>query len=88
MNYDLDMPPYVDEMADWLDDEKKPHPCHGENAFKGLEIALGICRAVVNRGQVRLPLEPGAPELPALQAVLPDAKVICSIPASEKEYSS
>ena len=24
MNYDLDMPPYIQEMADWLDDEQSP----------------------------------------------------------------
>ena len=23
MNYDLDMPPYIQEMADWLDDERR-----------------------------------------------------------------
>src|SRR5438874_1409411 len=26
MNYDYDMPPYVQEMADWLGDEQRPHP--------------------------------------------------------------
>ncbi|OGV74863.1 MAG: hypothetical protein A3K19_00595 [Lentisphaerae bacterium RIFOXYB12_FULL_65_16] len=88
MNYDLDMPPYIAEMADWLDDDAKLHSCNGENAFKGLEITMAICRGVVSRGQVRIPLAAGAPELPALQAALPDGKVICSIPASEKEYAS
>ncbi len=29
MNYDLDMPPYVNDMADWLDDDSKIHPCNG-----------------------------------------------------------
>ena len=28
MNYDLDMPPYIQEMADWLDDDKKVHACN------------------------------------------------------------
>jgi predicted dehydrogenase len=27
MNYDLDMPPYIQQMADWLDDDGKVHPC-------------------------------------------------------------
>jgi hypothetical protein len=26
MNYDLDMPPYIQDMADWLDDDTKVHP--------------------------------------------------------------
>ena len=59
MNYDLDMPPYVDDMADWLDDDSKVHPCNGESAYKGFEITMGILRSVVQRGQVALPLGPG-----------------------------
>lgn len=87
MNYDLDMPPYIAEMADWLDDDAKVHACHFASAFKGFEIMMGICRSVVARGQVALPLAAGEPELDALQAALPDAKVICSTPANAKEYA-
>ena len=52
MNYDLDMPPYVDEMADWLDDDSKVHPCNGDNAYQGFEIQMGILRSVAERGQI------------------------------------
>jgi hypothetical protein len=38
MNYDLDMFPYIQEMADWLDDGAKVHPCNFESAYKGFEI--------------------------------------------------
>jgi hypothetical protein len=32
VNYDLDMPPYIQEMADWLDDDRKIHSCNFESA--------------------------------------------------------
>jgi predicted dehydrogenase len=87
MNYDLDMPPYVEDMARWLDDDAAVHPCNGESAYKGFEIAMGIVRSVVERGQVRLPLGPGEPELEALRRVLPDRPVLLSTEANRKEYA-
>jgi predicted dehydrogenase len=72
MDYEHDMGPYVQEMADWLDDDTEVHPCNGESAFKDLEIMMAICRSVVQRGKVKLPLGPGEPELEALKGVLPD----------------
>ncbi len=71
MNYDHDMPPYVEEIADWLDDDSKIHPCNGEAAYKGFEIMMGMMRSVVSRGKVRMPLGPGEPELEALKEALP-----------------
>jgi predicted dehydrogenase len=87
MNYDLDMPPYVNDMADWLDDEAKVHPCNGESAYKGFEIAMAILRSVVDRGQVKLPLGPGEPELEALARVLPDRPVLLSSEANRQQYA-
>ena len=86
MNYDLDMPPYVADMARWLDDDRKVHPCHGESAYKGFEIAMAVLRSVVARGQVKLPLGPGDPEIEALREVLPDRAVRLSTEASRNEY--
>lgn len=86
MNYDLDMPPYIDEMADWLDDDSKVHSCNGESAYKGCEIMMGILRSVVERGQVALPLGPGAPEIDALASVLRDQPVLLSNEGNRKEY--
>jgi predicted dehydrogenase len=86
MNYDLDMPGYVDEMADWLDDEKNVHPCNGESAYHGMEITMALIRSVVARGQVALPLGPGEPELDALKRVLPETPVLVSCEANRKEY--
>jgi hypothetical protein len=86
MSYDLDMPPYVEDIARWLDDEASAHPCNGESAYKGFEIAMGVLRSVVARGQVRLPLGPGEPEIEALKNALPDAPVLLSAEANRKEY--
>src|SRR5260221_139037 len=71
MDYAHDMPPYIQEIADWLDDPAQVHPCNGETAFKGFEIMMAACRSAVQRGKVTLPLGPGEPELEALKAVLP-----------------
>jgi predicted dehydrogenase len=71
MDYDHDMPPYIQDIADWLDDPAKVHPCNGETAFKGLEVMMAACRSVVQRGKITLPLGPGEPELEALERVLP-----------------
>jgi len=88
MNYDLDMPPYVEDMARWLDDDRQVHPCHGESAYQGFEITMAVLRSVVERGQVTLPLGPGEPELEALAKALPARPVRLSIEASRKEYPS
>jgi predicted dehydrogenase len=86
MSYDLDMPPYVDDIARWLDDDGAVHPCHGESAYKGFEIVMGIVRSVVGRGQVALPLDPGEDEMTALARVLPEREVLLSFEGSRKEY--
>jgi predicted dehydrogenase len=70
MDYAHDMSPYIQEIADWLDDDVKVHPCNGESAFKGFEISMAVVRSAVNRGKVMLPLGPGEPELEALEKVL------------------
>ena len=71
MDYEHDMPPYIQDIADWLDDPAKVHPCNGETALKGFEIMMAACRSAVTRGKVTLPLGPGEPELQALQKALP-----------------
>ena len=71
MDYDHDMPPYIQGIANWLDDPNTVHPCNGETALKGFEIMMAACRSAVQRGKVTLPLGPGEPELEALQKALP-----------------
>ena len=72
MDYAHDMPPYVQEIVEWLDDPGRVHPCNGESAYKGFEIAMAICRSAVQRGKITLPLGAGEPELDALARALPD----------------
>jgi predicted dehydrogenase len=86
MNYDHDMPPYVQEMADWLDDEKKVHPCAFQNAFKGFEIMSAMYRSVAEGGQIPLPLTAGADEIALLKESVPDRKPLATLAESAKEY--
>ena len=88
MNYDLDMPPYIQEMADWLDDDTRVHSCNFASAYKGLEIMMALCRSAAGGGQVALPLTSGENELDLIRASLPDRKVLLSMPANAKEYLS
>lgn len=86
MNYDLDMPPYIQEMADWLDDDGKVHSCNFESAYKGFEIVMALCRSAAAGGQVALPLTPGRDELKLLEKKMADDKVLLSMAANAKEY--
>jgi predicted dehydrogenase len=86
MNYDLDMPPYVQDMANWLDDDTKKHPCHFESAYKGAEIMLALQRSVALGGQVALPLQDGMDEVSLLKARIGEPKVLVSSPVNAKEY--
>jgi predicted dehydrogenase len=86
MNYDLDMPPYIQDMANWLDDERKVHPCNFESAYAGFEIMMALCRSAVDGGQVALPLTEPADEIGMLRAYLAGRKVIPSSAANAKEY--
>ncbi len=86
MNYDLDMPPYIEDVAAWLDDEAAIHPCNFESAYKGHEIMMALCRSAVEGGQVSLPLASGANEIELLRARLSDKKVRASTPENAKQY--
>ena len=77
MNYDLDMPPYIQEMADWLINGKV-HQCNFANAFKGCEIVNGIIRSSVQGGQIKLPLGEDSDEIAELNAKLPEKKAIAN----------
>jgi predicted dehydrogenase len=86
MNYDLDMPPYIADMAAWLDDESAVHPCNLEHAWQGFQTMMALCRSVIRGGQVALPLAAAAPELEDLYATVPEAPVLLSMAANAKEY--
>jgi predicted dehydrogenase len=86
MNYDLDMPPYIQDMADWLDGTRV-HPCNFADAYKGFEIMMAFCRSVAQGGQVALPLTSAVDELALLQKAVADRKVLFGMPGSAKEYA-
>ncbi|OGV43245.1 MAG: hypothetical protein A2X46_03995 [Lentisphaerae bacterium GWF2_57_35] len=86
MNYALDMPPYVEDMVRWLDDPSQVHPCNFQEAYKGFEIAMALCRSVIERGQIALPLKSGMDELNALKEVLPERKVLVSMAKNTELY--
>jgi len=86
MSYDLDMPPYIQDMADWLDDDRKVHPCNFDSAYAGFEIMMALCRSAVDGGQVALPLSEPADEVELLRAYLTGRRVLCSTAANAKEY--
>jgi hypothetical protein len=86
MNYDLDMPPYIQEMADWLDDSAKVHSCNLEHACLGAEIMLGWQRSAAEGGQIALPLTSGADEQTLLQSKLAEKPVLVSCEQNRKEF--
>ena len=88
MNYDLDMPPYIQQMADWLDDESKVHPCNFASAWAGFEIMAALCRSAAQGGQIALPLTAGADEIQMLKDSVADRKVLLSMPVNAKEYAA
>jgi predicted dehydrogenase len=86
MNYELDMPPYIQEMADWLDDDQKPHQCNFDHACLGAEIMLALQRSAAQGGQVALPLASGADEQALLKARLAGQSVLVSCEQNKKEF--
>lgn len=86
MNYDADMPPYIQEMADWLDDDKKLHQCNFNSAYKGCEIMLGMCQSAINGGQIALPLATTTDEIAGLKSKLSNNTVLLSSPVNAKEF--
>jgi predicted dehydrogenase len=85
MNYDLDMPPYIQEIADWLDG-KRLHQCNFEHATLGAEIMLALQRSAAQGGQVALPLKDGADEQAMLKTKLAGQRVLVSCDQNRKEF--
>jgi predicted dehydrogenase len=85
MNYDLDMPPYIQEMAEWLDGGRV-HQCNFDHAALGAEIMLALQRSAVEGGQVPLPLTTAADEQALLKAKLPQKPVLVSFEQNRKEF--
>ena len=85
MNYDHDMLPYIQEMADWLDN-KQVHQCNFEHAFLGGEIMLALQRSAAQGGQVALPLTAGLDEQALLKAQVASHPVLVSGEQNRLEF--
>jgi hypothetical protein len=86
MDYEHDMPPYVQEIADWLDDDARPHSSRFARAYHGLEIMSALYRSAIDGGQIALPLTSGIDEIDGLKRRIPDRKVLVTLAESAKEY--
>jgi len=86
MDYELDTPAYVQDIAEWLDDDRQPHPARFDRAYHGMEIVSGLYRSVIEGGQIALPLTSGMDEIEGLKAKVPDRKVRVTLAESAKEY--
>lgn len=60
-NDQLLQPPYIRDLADWLDDDARAHPCNLSVSYHGFEIVEGLCRSALDCRKVALPLADGAP---------------------------
>ncbi|MBP7274658.1 MAG: Gfo/Idh/MocA family oxidoreductase [Kiritimatiellae bacterium] len=85
MNYDADMPPYIQDMADWLDGTKE-HPCQFDRAYAGAEIMLALQRSAMEGAQAVLPLTAGADEQAMLKSGLSERPVLPSCEANRREF--
>jgi predicted dehydrogenase len=87
MDYAHDTPLYVQDMAAWLDDDGKVHPCNFESAYKGMDIMMGMVRSVLDGGQVALPLSDGRHEIEELRKKLAGSRVLLASSDHAAEYS-
>jgi len=87
MDYALDMPGYIQDMADWLSDDGKVHACCFANAYAGFEVMMGMFRSAAQGGQIALPLTAGMNELEALRQAMPDSKLLVTLEESKKEFN-
>ena len=86
MNYETDMPPYIQDMAEWLDDGSRVHPCDFGSAYKGFEIMAALMRSAALGGQVALPLSRGMDEVQLLRDHVPEGSALVSCEGNRKEF--
>lgn len=86
MDYATDMPPYVADIARWLDDDDAEHPCDARKALLGAEVMFGLQRSAAGGGQVALPLTAGADEQAMLAAALGESAALGSCPQNVREF--
>ena len=70
-----DQSSYIRDLADWLDDSSKIHPCNGEVTYHGFELGMGICLSSLERRKVSIPLAPVESIIERLRKELPEETV-------------
>jgi predicted dehydrogenase len=68
-DYEKDGALYIEDIALWLDGVKE-HPCNGEDAFKGFQLAMALLRSAVERKIIYLSLDKGDDETEAVKRIL------------------
>lgn len=70
-------PPFCLDMAAWLDDPARVHPCNIDITYHGYEIMEALCISALDMRRVDLPLDPAAvaDTLERMRAELPDHPV-------------
>lgn len=67
-----DQPLYIRDLADWLDDPAKVHPCNGQISYHGFEMSMGMLLSSLQRRIVPVPVDvPDTPALDQLRQQLP-----------------
>ena len=69
-NVEKDQPPYIRDLADWLDDSTKIHPCNGEITYHGFELVMAVCLSGLERRRITVPIEPSEPIMERLKREL------------------
>lgn len=85
MEYDQDMPGYIDDIAKWLNDGIE-HPCNFSNAYTNFQMWQAMYHSYFNGGQIKLPLENTMDEIKELKERMPDKKLIVAFDESNNEY--
>jgi len=85
MDYEQDMPGYIDDIAKWLKHDIE-HPCSFSNAYTNFEIWQAMYRSYIEGGQVTLPLKKKMNEVKELKNMMPDKKLIVAFDESKAEY--
>jgi predicted dehydrogenase len=86
MDYDRDMPGYIRDIALWLNDNRKSHPCNFNNAIKGFEIMMGMWRSAIDGGQISIPLTEGENEFTMMKKWLSRKKILLSSAVNAGQY--
>ncbi|MEM9921204.1 MAG: Gfo/Idh/MocA family oxidoreductase [Bacteroidota bacterium] len=85
MNYEHDMKYYIADTIEWLDGASPPL-CNFDQAYKGHQAVMALCKSVVEGGQVSLPLQTLSHEIDDLFHYMSDKALLVSSDKHSKYY--